>query len=206
MNADEPLSSQTNSVTRLIQQLKGEDEQAAGQIWQRYFQRLLPLARAKLKALPHQAVDEEDVLVSVFDRLFRAVKEDRFVRLEDRDDLWQVLLMLTERKVADQYRKSMAQKRGGGKVANEAELTEVNLAEIRELADRDPNPELIVSFNETVGRAIHRLDEPKSRNVALLKLEGFSNREIADKVEISLSSVERKLRVIREVWQKEFAE
>jgi RNA polymerase sigma factor (sigma-70 family) len=206
MNADEPLSSQTNSVTRLIQQLKGEDEQAAAQIWHRYFQRLLPLARAKLKALPHQAVDEEDVLVSVFDRLFRAVKEDRFARLEDRDDLWQVLLMLTERKVADQYRKSMAQKRGGGKVASEAEFADLNLAEIQELADRDPNPELIVSFNETVGRAIHRLDEPKARNVALLKLEGYSNREIADKVEISLSSVERKLRVIRKVWQKEFSQ
>jgi hypothetical protein len=80
-------------------------------------------------------VDEEDVMVSVFDRFFRAANEERFARLEDRDDLWQILLVLTDRKVADQYRQSLAQKRGGGGVVNEADVPELNLAQIRELAD-----------------------------------------------------------------------
>jgi DNA-directed RNA polymerase specialized sigma24 family protein len=49
-----------------------------------------------------------------------------------------------------------------------------------------------------------RLAEEKTREVALLKLEGYENREIAQRLDISLSSVERKLRVIREAWQDEF--
>jgi FixJ family two-component response regulator len=87
-----------------------------------------------------QADDAEDVLVSVFDRFFRAAQEDRFARLDDRDDLWQLLLMLTERKVA------------------------------------------------------------------LLRMEGYANKEITEKLGIALSSVERKLRVVREVWAEEFGE
>ena len=70
MNSEDLVSNESHSVTNFIQQLKHNDLQAAEEIWQRYFQRLIPLARAKLKALPHQAIDEEDILVSVFDRFF----------------------------------------------------------------------------------------------------------------------------------------
>ena len=62
---DESPSEQTHSVTRFIERLKGEDPQAAGEIWRRYFERLLPLARAWLRALPDRSVDEEDILQSV---------------------------------------------------------------------------------------------------------------------------------------------
>src|SRR5262245_10431221 len=95
------VSQGSHSVTWLIDRLRDEDPQAAEQIWRRYFERLLPLARSRITGLARQAVDAEDVLVSVFDRFFRAAKEDRFARLHDRDDLWQILLILTERKVAD---------------------------------------------------------------------------------------------------------
>src|SRR6186713_1037982 len=91
-------SDDTHSVTRFIERVKEEDPQAAEEIWQRYFARLLPLARAKLTALSHRGVDEEDILVSVFDRFFQAAKQDRFAHLHDRDDLWQILLMLTDRR------------------------------------------------------------------------------------------------------------
>src|SRR5215471_14768727 len=113
MTSEDSSSLDSHSVTRLIQRLRDDDPQAAEQIWRRYFERLLPLARSKIRGLPHRGVDEEDVLVSVFDRFFRAAREDRFARLCDRDDLWQILLVLTERKVADQFRAAAAQKRGG---------------------------------------------------------------------------------------------
>ena len=106
--------------------------------------------------------------------------------------------MLTDRKVAEHYRRSQAQKRGGGQVAT--------LDDLRELVDREPLPEFIAAFNDNLSRALTRLGEEKIREVALLKLEGFENREIAEKLGIGLSSVERKLRVIREAWQEEFSE
>lgn len=54
-------------------------------------------------------------------------------------------------------------------------------------------------FNETLARALRRLSDATTREVALLRMESYQNREIADRLEISLSSVERKLRVIREL-------
>ena len=86
---------------------------AADQIWRRFFERLLPMARARLRALSDRSVDEEDVLITAFDRFFRAVREDRFAHLSDRDDLWQILLMLVDREVTRHYRRSNARKRGG---------------------------------------------------------------------------------------------
>ena len=204
MDSDDSLFDGTHSVTRWIEQLKQDDRGAAEEVWRRYFQRLLPIARAKLKAMPHRTIDEEDILVSVFDRFFEAAKDARFSRLHDRDDLWQILLMLTERKVADQYRKTLAQKRGGGNIVPESALPQMDFAQLRELADQEPGPEFVTAFNENLARAITRLTDEKIREVALMRLDGHTNREIADRLDISLSSVERKLRVIREVWEAEF--
>ena len=204
MPTDDSRLDDTHSVTRFIGQLKHQDPQAAGEIWQRYFQRLLPLARARLRALPDRSVDEEDILQSVFDRFFRTAQEDRFARLHDRDDLWQILLMLTERKVAEQFRRSQAQKRGAGRVATAVDAGELGDGDARQLADREPGPEFVAAFNDQLSQALGRLDAERTREVALLRLEGFENREIAERLGISLSSVERKLRLIRELWQDEF--
>jgi DNA-directed RNA polymerase specialized sigma24 family protein len=197
------VSQGSHSVTWLIDRLREEDPQAAEQIWRRYFERLLPLARSRIGGLARHAVDAEDVLVSVFDRFFRAAKDNRFSRLHDRDDLWQILLVLTERKVADHYRAAAAQKRGGNAPRDERARS---VDDLRELADQDPGPEFIAIFNESLARALRRLGEPTTREVALLRMEGFENREIAARLQIGLSSVERKLRVIREVWREEFAD
>lgn len=199
MSGDAPLPEHEHSVTRLIQRLQANDPHAASQLWRRYFERLLPLARARLAALPHRAVDEEDVLLSVFDRFFQAAKQDRFVRLADRDDLWQILLMLTERKVADHFRAAQTQKRGGNMAptADSAQLA-------RAQASPEPGPEFVAAFNDSLACALGRLMDASTREVALLRMEGYENREIAERLRISLSSVERKLRVIREVWQETF--
>ena len=54
------------SVTLWFDQLRKGNEQAASQLWQRYFQRLVQLAKQRLGATPNRLVDEEDVAVSVF--------------------------------------------------------------------------------------------------------------------------------------------
>ena len=96
---------ESHSVTAWIDQLKLGDQEAATQIWERYFEQLVTVARSKLEGAPTRAVDEEDVALLAFDSLFRGVKEKRFPNLDDRDDLWQLLLMLTERKAIDQKRR-----------------------------------------------------------------------------------------------------
>ena len=194
-----------HSVTHLIDQLKSKDADAAEELWNRYFKRLLPLARSKLRGSAGQYVDEEDILVSVFDRLFTAAGNNKFAQLSDRNDLWQILLMLTERKIIDQQRRMTADKRGSGAVVRESELPN-DISQLRELVDQSPDPHWIASFNENLRSAILRLNDEKTREVALNKLEGRTNQEISEALYISISSVERKLRVIREVWQEEFGQ
>lgn len=194
----------SHSVTRWIEQLKQQDAEAAARLWQRYFQQLLPLAREQLRELPHRAVDEEDILVSVFDRFFRAAGEDRFARLDDRDDLWQILLMLTERRVADEYRRALRVKRGGRRAIAQSDLNAVDDMSFHEIAERQLGPEFIATFNDSLARTLARLTDETTKEVALLKLEGHANRDIAGKLSISIRSVERKLRVIRQVWRECF--
>ena len=73
-----------------------------------------------------------------------------------------------------------------------------------EVPDLEPGPEVVAAFNDSLSVAIASLADETAREVALLKLEGYENTEIAAKMDISLSSVERKLRVIRESWKSDF--
>ena len=46
------------------------------------------------------------------------------------------------------------------------------------------------------------LDEEFLREVAMYKLEGYTNEEIAEKISRSVKTVERKLALIRKLWSK----
>jgi hypothetical protein len=47
---------------------------------------------------------------------------------------------------------------------------------------------------------LHRLGDATLRSVALWKMEGFTNEEIATKLGCAGRTVERKLKVIRDLW------
>src|SRR6266545_4470417 len=107
------------SVTHWLNLLQGGDPRAAQQLWERYFHRLVGLARAKLQGHPRRAADEEDVALSVFRCLCEGASRGRFPELEDRDDLWRLLVTLTERKAYNLARDERRLKRGGGAVVGE---------------------------------------------------------------------------------------
>ena len=115
---------QTGSVTNWIAQLKAGKLQASQQLWERYVDRLVRLARKKLGRTPRRAADEEDVVISAFDGFLRGVAESRFPQLDDRDDFWQVLVMLTDRRAVDHRRRELAARRGGGVVRGESAFAE----------------------------------------------------------------------------------
>ena len=110
------------SVTRWLGALKAGEPTAAQRLWERYFTDLVRRARARLRAASRAAEDEEDVALSAFDSFCTAAARGRFPRLDDRDDLWRVLVTLTERKASALLRRQRRLKRGGGRVAPEADL------------------------------------------------------------------------------------
>src|SRR5215212_3505935 len=110
----------TESVTLWIGRLKAGEREATRHLWERYFHRLVGLARARLRGAAWRVADEEDVALSAFDSFIRGAEEGRFPRLDDRDDLWKLLLTITVRKAADLRQARGRLKRGGGRVRGES--------------------------------------------------------------------------------------
>lgn len=199
--------SQEESVTIWLRQLAQGDDQAAQNLWERYFDELVRVARRKLAKASRRVADEEDVALVAFNSFCNGVQAGRFSRLDDRDDLWQILLMLTARKAIDQRRHDDADIRGAGAVRGEsvfARISEQNprVTSIEQVVGEAPTPEFALAVSEEMESLLLRLDndELQLREISLAKLEGNTNAEIAQRFNISLRSVERKLSLIRRIW------
>lgn len=197
------------SVTQWIDALRAGDTEAAQKLWERYFERLVSFASKKLGAAPRRAADEEDVVISAFNSFCLGVAEGRFPKLDDRDDLWRVLMTITERKVSDQLKHAVRQKRGGGKVRGESAFLHPDdstaQAGINQVGGCEPTPEFAALMAEQFEELLGSLqnEDIGLREVALLKLEGYTNKEIAARIGRTTRSVERKLQRIRLVWSEE---
>ncbi len=194
------------SITVWLNQLKSGDPAAVGPLWATYFTRLTAAARARLRAAPRGRADEEDVALSAFDSFCRRAERGQFPDLDDRDDLWRVLLTIADRKAAQLARDETRLKRGGGRVVAASALDVGNSGAdvLGAVAGTEPSPEFAAEVSEEVGRLLALLsDEGRLREVAIWKLEGYTNAEIATKLDRSEVTVERKLNLIRKKWNAE---
>jgi DNA-directed RNA polymerase specialized sigma24 family protein len=197
----------TGSVTTWVEQLRAGNRAAAQQLWERYFARLVGLARSKLQGLRRGAADEEDVALSAFDSFYRGVEQGRFPQLDDRNNLWDLLLVITVRKAFDLRQRETRKKRGGGKVAGESALdgllqSEDGGAGIEQVVGAEPTPALAVQTTDAVERLLDMLPKEEVRSVAVMKLEGYTNAEIADRLGCAEATVQRRLSLIRSVWKE----
>jgi DNA-directed RNA polymerase specialized sigma24 family protein len=181
------------SVTTWLGKLKAGETDAAQELWRRYYASLVSLARRKLSGLPKRASDEEDVVLSAFHSFCEAVDAGRFPSLENRDDLWQLLVMHTARKAVDQRRYQGRLKRSAEPAGDIA---------VEEIVGDEPDPQFAVCVAEELGRLMQVLDEDLLRTIAQRKLEGYTNEEIAEQTGRSLRTVARKLTVIRALWSE----
>lgn len=187
-------------MTQWIEDLKAGNQEAATDLWQRYFDKLIIQARKRLGQASRRIADEEDVVVNVFKSLCEGAKDGEFKLLQDRNDLWKLLIVLTKAKSANQIRWQTAQKRGGKDLKGES-ILDVSFADgLNQVLNDEPTPDMIVDVTEQHGVLMAKLSNDLQRQIATLKLEGNSNPEISDSLNISLRSVERKLKLIREIW------
>jgi DNA-directed RNA polymerase specialized sigma24 family protein len=198
------------SVSYWIEQLKAGESLAAQKLWEGYFERLVRLARARLRGAPRRAADEEDVALSAFDSFCRGAERGRFPQLTDRDDLWRLLVTLTERKAIGLVRHERRQKRGGGAVLGEGDVaaddrTSAPDTGIGQVAGREPTPEFAALVAEECARLLDGLGDNELRSIAVWKLEGDTTEEIAARLGRAPRTVERKLRMIRSLWAQEGA-
>ncbi len=183
----------SGSITHWLLQLRSGDRNAAQPIWEKYFYRLVRVARTHLNGSPRRVADEEDVVICAFDSFCRGAEQGRFPKLDDRTDLWRVLVTITERKAINQVKHDTRKKRtpaGRTMTYSDAEYFQ----------EVSPSPKFCAQVAELYLELISDLRDDGLRSIAVWKMEGYSNDEIASRMDCSLRSVERKLALIRQHW------
>jgi DNA-directed RNA polymerase specialized sigma24 family protein len=191
------------SITQAFALIRGGREQGAEQLWQRFFPRLLALARKTLAGRPQRMADADDAVQSALATFCTRATAGEFGDLLTRDELWKLLGLMTARKALRQSRRERAARRGGGRVLDEGALgpDAENPARLAELTATLPAHDVDLCCQEL----IDSLEEPL-RPYAVLRLLGYKNREIAEQFNCTERKVERKLNLIRMKWEARPAE
>ena len=189
------MSSSHSSVSEWIEALKTGDPQAAEKLWAKYFQRLMDRMCGKMRHVSKRDADEEDVVLMAFEICFRRVREGHYPSLQGRDELWLLLIQAADWRMNDHLRRTVRQENG---VYPDGSAHQPLLA----LPAMEPTPEIVAETEEQCRRMLGVLEQ-KEQQVALLKLQGYKHREIAEQLDRSVVSIERYVRSIKEKWARE---
>src|SRR3954465_10483263 len=172
------MDTSSDSISEWLGRLKSGELEAAQNLWNRYSEQLLRVAKQRLGMSPRGIGDEEDVALSVFASIFRGVAEGRFQNISTRDELWWLLLTVTKRKTVDQIRRETAQKRHHqGQNLGAGFLLSTHIS-LNELVSSTPTPDFLVALEEQYVRLLEMLRNDQLREIAVLRIEGYSVAEI----------------------------
>jgi DNA-directed RNA polymerase specialized sigma24 family protein len=200
----------SESVTAWIRGIETGDPAAAEALWGRYFEKLVRIAERKLRGRPRRVADEEDVALSAFHSFCRAAREGRFPHLSDRYDLWRLLLEITAHKAVDLIRYGACKKRhvlGESAMARPGKgAGEDQGAGLDEVIGKSPSPEFAAEVADQCRHLLEMLGDRELQTLAMAKMQGRSNDEIARELCCSVRTVERRLHLIRKKWEAAAAE
>ncbi|MFN8858477.1 MAG: ECF-type sigma factor [Planctomycetaceae bacterium] len=189
------------SVTNWLKPLQAGDPAAAEFVWDRYFELVVQLARKQLLGVRDRSQDAEDIALSALNALCHAARRGQLSVTADRDDLWRLLVTCTANRSRNVRRDSRRLKRGG-------DLAVVRLPSAgvpQPAGTRPPTPAEAAQFADDMRALMDRLDQEdptqRLRQVALWKLEGYTDQEIARRLRCSRKTVCVRLSLIRALWQ-----
>lgn len=196
-----------SDVTVWLRELEAGDQEAATRLWAYCYPRLLRHARHRLPQRMRRVLDEEDVALSAFKSLCSGAAHGSLRDVQGRDELWRLLLCITARKAQGYVRHETRQKRGGGKVRGESIFLVGDSADRDAGIDQVPHAAVVAETNEEFARQCEglfdALGDETLQTIAMLRVEGYRVDEIAERVGCARRSVERRLNLIRTIWQAE---
>ena len=178
--------SDNHSITRLLPRVKSGDEQAIHDLFLRCYRRIAESAEKKLRGASARTFDADDITSTAFTEFLSRAASGSFPKLECRSDVWQILLMLVGDAVKDKLRYEYATKRGGKSYT--ASLNDVG----NELLAMDDS-QLTLEIDE----AMKVLPSEEQRQLATLLMEGWTQQQIATRLNVSVRTVQRKCDDVR---------
>ncbi|WZO98909.1 ECF-type sigma factor [Isosphaeraceae bacterium EP7] len=195
-----------DSVTEWIDAaIHGDHTQALQHIWERYFNRLVGLAKNRMKGL-RGVTDEEDVASQAFSHLILGLIGGRYPTLRDRDDLWNILVTITAHEANDRQKYELAAKRSVNRTLGEWTLgDDPNSGEsgFETAVGVGPTAEFMAIVAEKYKNLLNMLADDHLRRIAVARMECYTQGEIAEMVGCSTRDVGRKLAEIRRTWNVE---
>ena len=200
-----PNNPSPESITIWFEQLKQGDSEAATKLWDRFFDRLVNVARAQLTNANTRVRDEEDVAAGVLASLCQCANRGKLPSIENRDDLWHLLLKWTRHDVIDHVRTVGRLKRGANQVRGDSVFLRdgddsLSPGGFDLVESLEPTPAMLVEMEEQFSLLLNKIPDQLLRSIAVKKMEGFTNDEIAAGLELSPRTIERKLNLIRSCW------
>jgi RNA polymerase sigma-70 factor (ECF subfamily) len=181
--------SEDPSFADLMARVRAGDQDAAARLYELFKNRVIGLARKRLDALVRAKEDPDDVAQSVFKSFFRRQMDPhKGFALENWDDLWNVLLVITLRKCGRRVERWVAKSRD---VHQEVALHEV------EAVAREPTPDEAAMLTDTVQGVLADL-HPRDRPILELALQGHGPEAISAEVHRTERTVYRVLKRVRE--------
>lgn len=198
------MMSNEDPVSLWIDELRQADDSAAQLIWEHFATRLHEMARVHLHQRTKRVYDEEDVVQSMFRSVCRGLAEGRFPDLRDRNSLWRLMLVITSNKISNRHRYDRQQRRDHRRTIGDTIFAKPTLDSQSPLAagivSREPTPEFAAEFEDTCEQLLSQLTDPDVRDIAILRMEGFNDSEIAERMNCSRRTVQRRLEIIRRQW------
>jgi RNA polymerase sigma factor (sigma-70 family) len=200
------VTQENGSISHWLQQLKAGRESGAWKLWHRYRPALMKLARRKLSDQSTAIADEEDIVICAFESFLRRVREGAYGQVNGRGELWKLLVTITLNKAYKHNRDSQRTKRAGPVLYRVDPVNEYEQAvqeALSNLASRELAPDLVASISDSLTHLLSVLGDPELQQIATAKLKGYTNQEIAQLQDRSLPTIERRMRLIRDLWQQE---
>lgn len=183
-------------LANLVARWRDGDEGAANHLFRNYADRLVALARSRLSDKFARRIDAEDVVQSAYRSFFSDVRAGRY-EIEDGDDLWQLLVVITLHKLQNQVRKNVAGKRAVDRergVGGDRGWEDVQDHVVR----HEPSPVEALALFDELELLMRRL-EPLHRQIIELRLQGHDTEAIAAQVQRTQRTVRRVLEGVRQL-------
>ena len=187
-------------ITLWIDGLRECNSEAALKVWNHFSLRLLELARSRLTPKTKRAYDEEDAVQSMFRSVCLGFAEGRFPDLQDRGSLWRLMLVITCQKISNRHRFDHQQRRDIRRNLTDSVFCNDQSGEMgpaSTLVSTEPAPEFVAEFVETCERLFAQFEDPDLQKITTLRMEGYSDSEIATQLDCSRRTVQRRLEIIR---------
>ncbi len=183
-------------VSRLFEKLQQGDESAIAKIWSYFAADLAKIARQRLSTESKRIYDEDDACISAFRSFCSAAMKGKINSQLNRDSLLRMLIVFTSRKASNRNRYSKSQRR------NVQKTFEIESADLEEQAPSQSPAEVAIDFLDACDVMFSKLDDPLLKEICWMKMEGYEDKEIAEKLGKSTRTIQRKCEVIRRNWKK----